>query len=97
MKAIMLTLKELKPAPGCHILISTDNTAEMLYINRQGGLPKSWDMFKETEPLLQMAEENNCTLTAKHVPGKLNVLADRRNQAISTVWQLHQATLVAQI
>ena len=91
MKAVLLTLKELKPALGSHILVSTDNTTVMAYINHQGGL-RSWPMFKETEPLLQLAEDNRWSLTAKHVPGKLNVLADllsRRHQAISTEWRLH--------
>jgi len=50
-------------------------------------------MFRETEQVLQMAEENHWFLSASHVPGRLNILADqlsRRSEIISTEWELHQ-------
>lgn len=92
LRAVTLTLRELKPPPQVHILVHTDNSTVMAYVNKQGGV-KSWQMWQETNTLLQLAEENQWLLSAKHVPGHLNVLADllsRRHQVIQTEWQLHK-------
>ena len=91
LRAVILTLRRLRPPPNVHILTHTDNTTVMMYINKQGGVG-SWEMFWETEKLLQLAEDHNWILSAKHVPGHLNVLADqlsRRHQVIHTEWELH--------
>ena len=92
MRAVYNTLKELDPPPQSVVMVSTDNTTVMSHINRQGGV-KSQDMFRETKRLLEWTESHQLTVLAKHVPGKLNILADqlsRRGQHIQTEWELHQ-------
>jgi len=92
MRAVRLTLEQLRPHRDQHILVHTDNVTVMTHLNKQGGV-RSWEMFRETEQVLQMAEENHWFLSAKHVPGRLNILADqlsRRSEIISTEWELHQ-------
>lgn len=92
MRAVHLSLAALNPPPGSHILISTDNTTVMTHVNKQGGL-KSWSLFQETLRLYELAISHQWTLSAKHVPGALNVLADRlsrKGQVIQSEWELHQ-------
>ena len=92
LRAVTLTLKQLRPPPGVHILVHTDNSTVMSYVNKQGGV-KSWHMWQETDLLFQLAEDNQWLLSAKHVPGYLNVLADllsRCHQVIHTGRQLHR-------
>jgi len=50
-------------------------------------------MHQETQRLLLYTESQGWLLTSKHVPGRLNVLADqlsRQGQTIQTEWELHQ-------
>jgi len=92
MRAVFNTLRALRPPPGSIVLCATDNTTVMSHINRQGGT-RSFSMNTETQRLLLYAESQQWLLTAKHVPGKLNILADqlsRRGQSIQTEWELHQ-------
>lgn len=92
MRAVTNTLRELQPEPRSIISVATDNTTVMAHINKQGGV-KSRDMNTETQTLLRLAEQRQWILTSKHVPGKLNFLADqlsRRGQFIQTEWALHQ-------
>jgi len=92
MRAVQLTLTNLNPPRGSHILVSTDNTTVMTHVNKQGGL-KSWTLFQETLNLFGLAMARDWTLSAKHVPGALNVLADRlsrKGQVLQSEWELHQ-------
>jgi hypothetical protein len=76
-------------------MVNTDNTTVMAYINHQGGLA-SLPLYLETERLLLLAESNQWTLLAKHIPGHLNVLADylsRRHQTLHTEWTLNQGVV----
>ena len=53
-------------------------------------------LYLETERLLLLAESNQWTLLAKHIPGHLNVLADylsRRHQTLHTEWTLNQGVV----
>ena len=91
MMAVRMSLTELKPPAGSVVLVNTDNTTTMYYINKQGGV-RSWSLFQETKRLLLMAESQGWKLVSKHVPGKLNILADqlsRRYQVLQTEWKLH--------
>ncbi|MGW8182217.1 MAG: hypothetical protein ACWGQW_26105, partial [bacterium] len=72
-------------------LVATDNTTVKSYINRQGGT-HSWSLMEETQLLFQLVMSNQWTLKARHIAGKLNVLADqlsRAGQVIATEWTLH--------
>ena len=89
-RAIRLTLEQLLPPPGSTILCMTDNTSALCQVNKQGGT-RSWSLHLEAQALFRLAESHRWLLTAKHIPGSKNVLADllsRRHQIASTEWTL---------
>jgi hypothetical protein len=76
---------------GMSVLVATDNTTVVAYINRQGGT-KSPNLCRLAEQMLLWTQERQISLTARHIPGKLNVIADllsREHQVIHTEWMLH--------
>jgi len=92
LRAVRLALQKFSPAPGTVVLVSTDNTTVMAHVNKQGGL-RSWALYQETVELFRLVESSNLFISAKHVPGRLNVLADqlsRRHQVAHTEWTLHK-------
>ena len=95
LEAVLLALQQFLPsAQGCHILLNTDNTTVACYINRQGGAC-SPTLSKRAEHLL-WCSQHSIILTAKHIPGKLNVLADslsRSHMILHTEWTLDSAVL----
>ncbi len=77
---------------GHCVLVSTDNTTVVAYIRRQGGT-HSLSLFQEVRLLLLQCQSLNITLQAKHLPGRLNVLADSlsmSHQVLPAEWSLHQ-------
>ena len=79
---------------GKNIMVASDNSTVVAYINRQGGT-RSSDLLKLCQDLFQWVDRYNCQLKARHIPGHLNVLADslsRPNQIQSTEWSLHPQT-----
>ena len=92
MRAVRLALERVTAPVGSVILISTDNTTVKSHINKQGGT-RSWSLMEETVLLFQLAIRNSWHLKARHIPGKLNVLADnlsRVGQILPTEWSLNQ-------
>ena len=92
MRAVFNSLKKLDPPPQSVVMVATDNTTVMAHIIKQGGT-KSLMMHEETQRLLLFAESKHWFLLSKHVPGRLNILADqlsRRGQSIQTEWELLQ-------
>jgi hypothetical protein len=74
------------------VLVASDNTTVVSYINRQGGT-KSGTLYLLVEQILVWAQKCHIVLRARHIPGRLNVLADllsRRHQIIPTEWQLQK-------
>ena len=96
LRAVMLALKSFHQIiPNCHILLSTDNTTVAAYLNKEGGARSRTLSFMATN-LLEWCMKRQVFLTAKFVPGKLNVLADslsRKGQIIHTEWTIHKGTL----
>ena len=91
MRAVRLALENITLKPHLHILVSTDNTSVVAYVNRQGGT-RSWSLWKETIALFKILQEKNVTLRAVHIPGRLNVIADmlsREGQVLPTEWSLN--------
>jgi ribonuclease HI len=91
MRAVRMGLLRYNPAPHSSILISTDNSTVKAYINRQGGT-RSWQLMEETVKLYHLVIQNNWYIRAKHIPGRLNVIADhlsRAGQILPTEWSLH--------
>jgi len=72
------------------VLICSDNTATVAAINHQGST-KSESLMALVWDLWGLLDERECVARARHIPGRLNVLADslsRRNQVIPTEWSI---------
>lgn len=90
--AVQLALEQfLHRVKGRHVLVMTDNTTVVGQIKNQGGT-HSWILYLQTKELLTWADSQAIKLTAQHIPGKLNVLADRlsrQHQILPAEWSLH--------
>jgi len=79
------------------VLVCSDNSTTVAYIKKQGGL-RSKSLFLYTQSLYQFLEMNNVNIKARHIPGKLNVIADqlsRKGQIIPTEWSINPRILAA--
>ena len=77
-----------------HVLIRTDNTSVVSYINRQGGV-HSRALFKQAASLLLWADRHFLSIRAAHIPGILNRGADMlsRNGIPQGEWRLHPGSV----
>ncbi len=74
---------------GQDVLVRTDNTATVAYINRQGGL-RSRRMSQLARHLLLWSQKHLRSLRAIHIPGVLNRAADELSRAaLPGEWRLH--------
>ena len=93
MKAVLLALQKFLPlVENKRVLISSDNTSVVSYINKQGGT-RSWDLCALLWRLASFSSKHGIQLTSRHIPGRLNAIADklsRRNQIVKTEWSLDQ-------
>ena len=93
LKAVLLALKSFELLCRDQIfLVATDNTTMVSYINKQGGM-KSGFLCALLWRLLSWCHPRGIVLRARHIPGRLNVIADklsRHNQVIQTEWSLSQ-------
>ena len=91
LKAVFLALKEFQDLCSNQIvLVATDNTTVVSYINKEGGM-KSGPLCALLWRILTWCTSNQVTLKARHIPGQLNVVADklsRLGQTIQTEWSL---------
>ena len=91
LKAVLLALRFFQSdCRNNQVLIASDNTSVVSYINKQGGI-RSAKLCALMWRILTWCHLNNVTLRARHVPGSLNVIADglsRRNQVQPTEWSL---------
>ncbi len=71
------------------VLVRTDNTATVAYINRQGGL-RSRRMSQLARHLLLWSQKHLRSLHAIHIPGVFNRAADELSRAaLPGEWRLH--------
>ena len=73
----------------------TDNTTVIGQIRNQGGT-HSLPLFRPTSQLLEWTDQQGITLIPRHIPGRLNVLADRlsrRHQILHSEWTLSREAL----
>ncbi len=77
-----------------HVLVRSDNTATVAYINHQGGL-RSRRMSQLARHLFLWSQKHLRSLRAVHVPGELNRAADElsRQHALPGEWLLHPEVL----
>ena len=92
LKAVFLAVKEFQDLCSNNIvLVATDNTTVVAYINKEGGM-KSGSLCALLWRILSWCTRKQVTLRARHIPGQLNVIADklsRLGQTIQTEWSLH--------
>ncbi|XP_051528310.1 uncharacterized protein LOC127425963 [Myxocyprinus asiaticus] len=89
--AILLTLQRFRPLiQGKHVLVQTDNTTMVAYVNRQGGL-RSRCMSQLTRRLLLWSQQHLKSLQATHIPGNLNTTVAAPSQQVTHrgEWRLH--------
>ena len=91
LKAVLLALKEFQDlCTNKIVLVATGNTTVVAYINKEGGM-KSGPLCALLWRILTWCSQRQVTLKARHIPGQLNVIADklsRLNQTIQTEWSL---------
>ena len=93
LKAVFLALKEFQDlCIDKIVLVATDNTTVVAYINKEGGM-RSGPLCALLWRILTWCTRQKVTLRARHIPGHLNVIADklsRLGQTIQTEWSLLQ-------
>ena len=92
MRAVRLALQNFLFPVGSSILVASDNTTVVAYINHQGGT-KSKSLWLECQLLFRFIEAHRLFVKARHIPGALNVLADdlsRQGQILPSEWMLHR-------
>ena len=93
LKAVLLALKRFQHlVQGKAVLVATDNTTVVAYINKEGGI-RSGSLCALLWRLLCWCNLRQVVLKARHIPGRLNVIADkwsRQGQIIQTEWSFHQ-------
>ncbi|KAI5086595.1 NACHT, LRR and PYD domains-containing protein 12-like, partial [Silurus meridionalis] len=91
MMAVFLGLQHFLPGlRDRHVLVRTDNTAVVSYINHQGGL-RSRPLYKLARAVLLWSQDRFLSLRAIYIPGRLNVRADAlsRQGPRPGEWRLH--------
>ena len=87
------TDKALKYIHHSCVMISTDNTTVVSYINKQGGTHSS-NLCLEVWKILQWYLKHHIVIRICHIPGKFNVLANRLsriNKIVKPEWALDQS------
>ncbi len=82
---------------GQVVLVSSDNTTVVAFINRQGGT-HSIRLCLLTRELLLWCHARHISLRARHIAGRKNVLADylsRQSAPVLTEWSLHPSVCSA--
>jgi hypothetical protein len=89
--AVWLALRQFLPLiRGSSVMAMTDNTTVVGQISHQGGT-HSRSLYNLSFQLLLWCDHYDIVLSARHIPGRLNVIADllsRRHQVINTEWSL---------
>ena len=94
--AVIRALQQVPPS-WFHkkVLVATDNTSTVAYINNQGGT-KSTPLLNLSLELFHLVNQLQISLQARHIPGRLNRLADllsRPDSVVNTEWTLsHSVT-----
>ncbi len=92
LKAIFLAIEHFKLLlKGKIVLILCDNSTAVSYLKNLGGL-RSWQLYALVWRICTKAKRLGISLRIRHIPGSLNVIADRlsrKNQVLQTEWSLH--------
>ena len=97
--AVFLALKHSETLiQGCHVVIRTDNTTTMCYINKQGGLA-SPRLDALAHNLMLWCSSRLASIRALHVPGLQNSGADllSRGRGRYEDWSLHEVVVAREV
>ena len=98
LKAVFLALKEFQDlCTDKIVLVATDNTTVVSYINKEGGM-SSGPLCALLWGILTWCTRHQVTLKARHIPGRLNLVAaklSRLGKTIQTEWSLLQEVFQA--
>ena len=87
LKVVFLALKEFQDLCTHKIvLVATDNTTVVSYINKEGGM-RSGRLCALLWMILTWCTRKQVTLKARHIPGRLNVVADKLSRLCQTSQQ----------
>jgi len=78
---------------GKHIVVSSDNAATVACINK--GTTRSVDLLDTVHKLFWLSVKNNFKLSAKFIPGKLNILSDRLSRMFDPLAALEAQLLLS--
>ncbi len=96
LRAVLLALRQfVRLVEGHCVLLTTDNTTVAAYVNKEGG-SRSRRLCLLTVRILTWCAEHSVTLTARFLPGNLNILADslsRKDGIVQTEWTIHAGIL----
>ncbi|KAI2643795.1 hypothetical protein H4Q32_029973 [Labeo rohita] len=82
--AVFLALRRFRPlVQGKHVLVRSDNTATVAYINHQSGV-RSFHMSQLARHLLLWSQHRLRSLHATYIPGEANRMADSLSRQVST-------------
>ena len=90
--AVFLSLKRINPKERSHVRLMVDNTTVVHCINRHGS--KSPRINHVILAILHLAKRRQWHLSAAHVQGVMNVVADSlsRDKAIESEWEIDNKT-----
>lgn len=91
LRAVLLALRHFLPyLRGQHVLVKTDNSTVVAYINRQGGT-RSRQLHRLAREIIVWSSTRLLSLRPTHVPGILNRGADllSRGNPLFGEWRLH--------
>ena len=80
---------------GKTVLVSTDNSTVVAYVRKQGGT-RSRTLHSLAQELWYWAQENKVNLKCRHIPGRLNVVADQLSRAgeiLPNEWAINNRVL----
>ena len=80
---------------NANVLVQTDNTVVVCHINKSSGC-HNFKQHQLIRDMLVWCHHRHIQLTARHLPGRLNNLADqlsRKNQVLPTEWTLDPAVI----
>lgn len=95
LQAVLLTLENFLPHLKNHnVLIRSDNTTVVQYLNKQGGT-RSPQLCLITWKIWNLAIENQMFLKAAHIAGRKNILPDQLSRVIirPTEWTMNDTVL----
>ncbi|KAK0403958.1 hypothetical protein QR680_017214 [Steinernema hermaphroditum] len=90
LKAILFGLRVFaERMRDCAVLIQSDNTVAISYINRFGGTANN-RLIELARTIWFWARDRNLFLIATHLPGKENAVADAESRSYTLDWHLHK-------